>query len=96
VLCLSVLHKTRKYLGAEGCVRNRGKCFEIRAAEECANCGRAVRCAHLIHFYYYGRLLWHVAVSAGNYLEFLFHPTLDGRIILRWVFRKWEGVVGTG
>jgi len=24
-----------------------------------------------------------------------FH-SLDGRIILRWVFRKWEGVVGTG
>ena len=20
----------------------------------------------------------------------------DGRIILRWIFRKWEGVVGTG
>ena len=23
-------------------------------------------------------------------------PALDGRIILRWIFRKWEGVVGTG
>ena len=22
-------------------------------------------------------------------------PDLDGRIILRWIFRKWEGVVGT-
>ena len=21
---------------------------------------------------------------------------IDGRIILRWIFRKWEGVVGTG
>ena len=23
-------------------------------------------------------------------------PVVDGRIILRWIFRKWEGVVGTG
>ena len=23
-------------------------------------------------------------------------PDVDGRIILRWSFRKWEGVVGTG
>ena len=23
-------------------------------------------------------------------------PDADGRIILRWMFRKWEGVVGTG
>jgi hypothetical protein len=23
-------------------------------------------------------------------------PDADGRIILRWIFRKWEGVVGTG
>jgi hypothetical protein len=23
-------------------------------------------------------------------------PDVDGRIILRWLFRKWEGVVGTG
>jgi len=23
-------------------------------------------------------------------------PYVDGRIILRWIFRKWEGVVGTG
>jgi len=22
-------------------------------------------------------------------------PDIDGRIILRWIFRKWEGVVGT-
>ena len=21
---------------------------------------------------------------------------IDGRIILRWIFRKWKGVVGTG
>ena len=24
------------------------------------------------------------------------NPDADGRIILRWIFRKWEGVVGTG
>jgi hypothetical protein len=23
-------------------------------------------------------------------------PDVDGRIILRWIFRKWAGVVGTG
>jgi len=23
-------------------------------------------------------------------------PDADGRIVLRWIFRKWEGVVGTG
>jgi hypothetical protein len=23
-------------------------------------------------------------------------PGVDGRIILRWIFRKWEGVMGTG
>ena len=23
-------------------------------------------------------------------------PDVDGKIILRWIFRKWEGIVGTG
>jgi hypothetical protein len=23
-------------------------------------------------------------------------PDVDGRIILKWIFRKWEGVVGNG
>jgi hypothetical protein len=23
-------------------------------------------------------------------------PDIDGRIILKWIFRKWEAVVGTG
>jgi hypothetical protein len=23
-------------------------------------------------------------------------PDVDGRIILRWILRKWEGVMGTG
>ena len=29
-------------------------------------------------------------------VENLGDPDADGRIILRWIFRKWEGVVGTG
>jgi len=28
--------------------------------------------------------------------EKLGDPVIDGRIILRWIFWKWEGVVGTG
>jgi hypothetical protein len=28
--------------------------------------------------------------------EVLFRKEVDGRIILRWIFRKLEGVVGTG
>ena len=28
--------------------------------------------------------------------EHLGDPDVDRRIILRWIFRKWEGVVGTG
>ena len=23
-------------------------------------------------------------------------PDIDGRIVLRWIFRKWKGVAGTG
>jgi len=23
-------------------------------------------------------------------------PDVDGRIILKWIFRKWEGILGTG
>jgi len=39
--------------------------------------------------------------SATTISEYRFfkarHPRYaDGRIILRWIFRKWEGVVGTG
>jgi hypothetical protein len=26
----------------------------------------------------------------------MYHLTVDGRIILRGIFRKWEGIVGTG
>ena len=43
-----------------------------------------------------------MAVIAGNFLreiagrDYWGHQDVDGRIILRWIFRKWEGVVGTG
>ena len=35
--------------------------------------------------------------NAAEELHFLkLAVNVDGRIILRWIFRKWEGVVGTG
>jgi len=39
-----------------------------------------------------------VAVARINLKErdHLGDPGVDGRKILRWIFRKWEGVVGTG
>jgi hypothetical protein len=36
---------------------------------------------------------WWGSLREGDQLG---DPDLDGRIILRWIFRKWEGVVGTG
>jgi hypothetical protein len=30
------------------------------------------------------------------YIYIYIHYCADGRIILRWIFRKWEGLVGTG
>jgi hypothetical protein len=27
---------------------------------------------------------------------YVYTMPVDGRIILRWIFRKWEGVAGTG
>jgi hypothetical protein len=30
----------------------------------------------------------------GNLREI--DPDVDGRIILRWIFRRWEEIVGTG
>jgi hypothetical protein len=30
----------------------------------------------------------------GNLREHWGDPDVDGRIILRWIFRKWQGVVG--
>ena len=36
---------------------------------------------------------WWGNLSEREHLEDL---GVDGRIILRWIFSKWEGVVGTG
>ena len=42
--------------------------------------------------FFYGKGWW------GNLRErdHWGNPDVDGRIILRWILRKWEGVVGTG
>jgi hypothetical protein len=34
--------------------------------------------------------------KCSSILQSVVCRNLDGRIILRWIFRKWEGVVGTG
>jgi hypothetical protein len=42
-------------------------------------------------------LIYPPHVSTSNCPSFHWgDPDLDGRIILRGIFRKWEGVVGTG
>ena len=43
-----------------------------------------------------GRGVHRVPVGKPEGKRPLGRPRLDGRIILRWIFRKWEGVVGTG
>ena len=53
-----------------------------------------------------GRGMYHVWGTGEAYTGFwwgnlrrrdhLRDQTVDGRIILRWIFRKWEGVVRTG
>ena len=53
-------------------------------SEACGAYGEGERCAQL---------------SGGGHLRERDHwedPDVDGRLILRWIFRKWEGVVGTG
>ena len=43
-----------------------------------------------------GRVVHRVLVGKPEGKRPLGRPIADGRIILRWIFRKWEGVVGTG
>ena len=43
-----------------------------------------------------GRGVHRVLVGKPEGKRTLEDPDVDGRIILRWIFRKWEGVVGTG
>ena len=43
-----------------------------------------------------GRVMHRVLVGKPEGKRSLGRPNVDGRIILRWIFRKWEGVVGTG
>ena len=40
--------------------------------------------------------VYRVLVGIPEGKRHLEDPDIDGRIILRWIFRKWEGVVGTG
>jgi hypothetical protein len=37
-------------------------------------------------------MVWWGSLRERDHCE---DPDVDGRIILRWIFRKWEGVVGT-
>ena len=43
-----------------------------------------------------GRGVHKVLVGKSEGKRPLGDQEVDGRIILRWIFRKWEGVVGTG
>ena len=43
-----------------------------------------------------GRVVHRVLVGKPEGKRPLGNPGIDGRIILRLIFRKWEGVVGTG
>ena len=43
-----------------------------------------------------GRGVHRVLVGKPKERDHWGDPDVDGRIILRWIFRKWEGVVGTG
>jgi hypothetical protein len=43
-----------------------------------------------------GRGVRRVLVGKPERKRPLGRPDIDGRVILRWIFRKWEGAVGTG
>ena len=43
-----------------------------------------------------GRGVHRVLVGKPERERPLGDPDVDGRIILRWILRKWEGIVGTG
>jgi hypothetical protein len=43
-----------------------------------------------------GRGVYRVLAGKPEEKRPLGDPEVDGRIILRWIFRKWEGVLGTG
>ena len=42
-----------------------------------------------------GRGVHRVLVGNLRERDHLGDPDIDGRVILRWIFRKWEGVMGT-
>ena len=50
----------------------------------------------LIFFTYVCTLAESCAQGSGWERDHWGDPDVDGRIILKWIFRKWEGVVGTG
>jgi len=57
---------------------------------------RRMRWAGLVARMGEGRGVHRVLVGKPEEKRPLGDPDVDGRIILRCIFRKWEGVVGTG
>jgi hypothetical protein len=42
------------------------------------------------------RGVYRVLVGKPEGKDHLEHPGVDGRVILRWIFRKWDGWIRTG